>query len=79
MRVGVDEPRRHNQSVGLDRAFRSSVHLAHGDDAAVLDGDVSGVRLLARPVDDQGILDDQVVDHALAPVTRGSSDPSIRT
>ena len=72
MCVGIDEPRRHHLPTGLNGAGRRTINLAHCGDSAVLDGDVACVGLLARPVDDQGILHDQVVGHALAPVSCGS-------
>ncbi len=61
--VGVDvgEARRHHSPRRVDRALRRPLRVAHGDDATVLDADVTRVAGRPRSVDQHTAFDLQVV------------------
>ncbi len=61
--VAVDEARRHDQAVGIDRARRGRRDAADLDDAAVLDADIGGEARLARAVDDGAAADEEIEGH----------------
>ncbi len=62
MGVTVDEARRHDQAVRIDRA-RGRAHLADLDDATVLDADIGAIARLAGSVDDAAAADDEIECH----------------
>jgi len=61
--VAVDEARRHDQAVGIDRASGCRLDAAQLDDAAVLDADVGGETRLAGAVDDSAAADEEIEGH----------------
>ncbi len=63
VRVQVDESRRDDEAVGVDRARRGVVDIADLDDASAHDRDVGAPRRGARPVHHGAVLDEEVESH----------------
>ena len=51
--VDVDEPRGHDRPARVDGLGGGAVALADVDDLAVFDPDVTGVTIVARPIDER--------------------------
>ncbi len=67
MRVDVDESRRDDEPARVEALARlRHRQIANRGDAAVLQGNVRGTGWRARPVDDPGADDDEVVERGLA-------------
>ena len=65
--VVVDEARRDDPPVGLDRLTRGPAEASELDDLSLCDTDVAVKRGTPGSVDDASILDEQVVGHLVAP------------
>jgi hypothetical protein len=65
--VIVDEARRHDPPVGLDRLAGGPAEASELDDLSFRDTDVTVKRGTPGSVDDTSILDEQVVGHLVAP------------
>jgi hypothetical protein len=76
MRVHVDEARRHDAAIGVDRAGRRLRHASDARDAPVADRDVCGVGRHAGAVGDPSTAHHEIEAHRefLRP-TRASSMP----
>jgi hypothetical protein len=60
VRVGVDESRRHNQSVRIDLTSTLTDVGSHGDDHLILHRDVAALRRSPRAVVHDAVSDDQI-------------------
>jgi hypothetical protein len=68
MRVGIDDARRDEEAVGVDRVRRGGAREPTDlDDPAVLDRDVGTIAGETGPIYDRAVLDDQVVRHRVPP------------
>ena len=66
MRMQVDEPRRHDETAGINLARRLRAHqAANRHDAIAADGDIAGEPGIARPVDNVAVAYQQVVRRLL--------------
>ena len=65
--VGVDEPRGHEQAVGIELASALPDVVTDGDDPPSLDSDIGPTRRRAGPVDHRAVSDDQVSAHCSRP------------
>src|SRR2546425_9596073 len=68
MGVAVDEARRGDQAVGVERALRHRSDAPDLDDPAVLDSDVTAIARGARAVDDRSVADQQIQTHGVSPL-----------
>ena len=68
--VAVDEARRDDQAVGVDRALGRRADAADLDDPAMLDADVGAIARGARAVDDRPVANQQIQTHGV--LSRGS-------
>jgi hypothetical protein len=76
--VRIDDARRHELSLGVERRGRRAADLPDLDDFAVLDRDICAIAGEAGTVDDHAVLDDQVVRHQYPPRLSGSCSISAR-
>ena len=63
MAVVVDEPRRDDPALGVDRPVGGTAQFADLGDLAVLDPDIAAETRHPRPIDDAAVLDQQIVRH----------------
>ena len=65
--VAVDEARRHDVALGVERLLRAAAEAADLGDLAVLDADVAAKARQSRTVDDHAVLDDEIECHGDPP------------
>ncbi len=66
--VGVDEPRGHQQAIGIELATALGDVVTDCDDPLPLDGDIGPTRRSARPVDHRAVSDDQISAHCFTSI-----------
>ena len=71
--VHVDEARRHDMALGVQRlGRRRAVDAADLGDLAILHADIAAIARQSGPIDDHAVLDDEVECHGSPPLLEGT-------